>query len=81
MNQKYLLITSDDNDNIGVIRCDAEGQIDTSKLERLLSDEYGDDIQVNSLESLSITPLRLVAKCSDVDMDMFSIQLNETWVY
>jgi hypothetical protein len=81
MTQKYLLVTSLENDNIGVLRCDNLGVFETDRLEALLSDEYGNDITVNSLDIKSSSPLTLVAKCNDEEGENFEIDLCETWLY
>ena len=81
MKQKYLLVTSNKNDNIGVLECDNEFKFENATLEKLLSDEFGDDIDVNSVEEIRTHPCKLVAKCSNSEFDMFNIDLNETWVY
>jgi hypothetical protein len=86
---KYLLATSDElgENNIAVIKCDNAGGFDIENLKIALAEHLDREVQINSIEELSKLPLSNIAKCSYVDVDgddsliMFSVQLNETWVY
>ena len=51
------------------------------KLKLALSEHFDAEIQVNSIEELSIHPLSFIAKCSNEELDMFNVELNETWLY
>ena len=78
---KYLLITSTElnEKNIAVIGCTESNNFNTVKL--ALSEHFDAEIQVNSIDELSIHPLSFIAKCSNEELDMFNIELNETWLY
>lgn len=80
---KYLLITSTELNerNISVISCTESNDFNTEKLKLALSEHFDAEIQVNSIEELSIHPLSFIAKCSNEELDMFNIELNETWLY
>lgn len=77
---KYLLVSSNEEKNIAVLKCD-NNTFDKSVLETALGEHFDEDIKVNSVEELSLHPLTYIAKCSNEELDMFNIELNETWVY
>lgn len=82
---KFLLVTSEDmqENNIAVLQC-SDNEVDSTKLEAALSEHFDYDVQVNSIEELCFYPLMFIAKCSmttDDGIDMFNVELNETWLY
>jgi hypothetical protein len=79
---KYLLITSDTEPNIAVLKCKDNGEFDNEVLANALSEHFDEDINVNSVEVLSLHPIKLIAKCyTTTELDMFNVDLNQTWVY
>ena len=78
---KYLLITSNQENNIAVLECDNNGCFHNEKLETALSEHFTEDIKANSVELISAHPIKFIAKCSNENLDMFNVELNETWLY
>ncbi len=86
---KLLLLTSDTEPNIGVIKCvGSDHTFSPSQVESALGEHFDVDVQVNSIEVLSKHPIKYVVKYSydmgdegDAEIEMGTAYLDETWLY
>lgn len=90
----YLLVTSEQEPNIGVIatslglNLELDNAIIKSKLKTALSEHFDigvDDIQISDFDTHSVIPLNMSIQCIIPDVedcpDEFLVSLTETYIY
>jgi hypothetical protein len=90
MKTKYLLVSSQDNPNIGVIKIEQDNCVGTARdiipaLTKMLEEEYSDEIEVQKTALMSEHPITIRAQVligkDDEENSGIDIELNETWLY
>lgn len=86
MDNKYLLVSSEEESNIAVIKCDGQGNFLADQLISALGEHFDfDDVKISSIDEVSKYPLKYCVHYTITDYDdeiqNNVVYLNQTWIY